>query len=493
MGNTSKNRAGKRSTVPSALSAEALSTAARSPLGETVPLGFLEGVTDEGFRLVWEGGSLLLVAYSPLRLDTSLVDGVRKRLDWIASNKSEVQKRLNVVVGPGAEVTDCDVRVVVGGDDKACRSTLNQLSGSVELRIVPVDRLTARSRWTPKVYMLGKTNKPLARPISSRGTEQTARVREPGHDVHSLILELRQVATELSNQNLVPDPDDWRCCPDLNLVRLYGLLVTIGCAIGVTPPSPGRRTTSGTRSAEAVRPAVYKCVFESLSVLAKAVARNCFRVSDRDVARTVRRIHSLLSSLSGKAEGSHGAYLGAAWRSPVPPDFSSLVESMAVASNASKPGNPQRKERSDVARLLTATNFGVASTVHFAQTFDQGHWPRFPVNNDSSYRQAAIARVLAGHRLLIEILGVNSFACVRAMLSFAQEIALEKTFDAFWDAGKQAEDFLAAARQGALAVLSGSGKVTTVGKRRVTLRRIAIAQEPAVVGAMKAVAATGGD
>lgn len=457
-----------------------------------MPLGFLEGVTDKGFRLVWEGGSLLLVAYSPSRLDTSLVEGVRNRLNWIASNKTEVQKRLLVVVGPVAKATDCDVRVVVGGDDKACRSALNRLSGSVELRVVPVDRLATRSQWTPTVYMLGSGNKARAKPMNSQSTARPATISEPRHDVHSLLLELCHVAAALLNQQLVPDPDDWRCCRALNLVRLYGLLVTIGCAVGVPPPSSSRRKTSGTRTAEPLRPAVSKCVFESLGVLAKAIARNCFHVSDRDVTRTLRRIHSLLSSLGHETEGSHGAYLGAAWSSPVPPDFCALVESMAAACNASKLVLPRRNERSDVSRLLTATNFGVASSVHFAQTFDQERWPSFPVNDDLLYRQAALARVLAGHRLLLEILGVSSPAGVGAILSFAQEIALEKTFDAFWNAGKQAEEFLVATRQGALAVLSGSGKVATAGKRRATLRRIAIAQEPAVVGAMKAVAATGG-
>ena len=95
--------------------------------------------------------------------------------------------------------------------------------------------------------------------------------------------------------------------------------------------------------------------------------------------------------------------------------------------------------------------------------------------------------------MLLELLGVSSLASVNAILSFAHDIALQKTFDDFWNAGKQAQDFLVATRKGAVAVLSGTGKVTAFGKRRATLRRVAIAQETVVVGAMEAVATTGGD
>ena len=493
MGSTSKKRSGKRSAVPSAVLAGALATTARSPLGETEFLGFLERVTGKGFRLVWEDGSLILVAYSQSRLNASLVTGVRKRLDWIVANRDEVQKRLHAVVGPTANAHDCKVRVAVCGDDKACRSALNQLSSSVELRIVPVDRLATPGPWVPKRYMFGAKNKARTTPMKSKGHAPPTRVREPGCDLHSLLLELYQVATAVSHQGMWSDPDDWRCCQALNLVRLYGLLVTIGCAVAVTPSSTRTRNGSGTKAVEPIRPAVAQCVFESLGVFAEAIARNCFHPSDRTVARTLRRILSVLNALGRHAKGSHGAYLGVAWKSPVPPDFGAFVASMVAASNISKPVGPRPSEQRAVSRLLTATNFGVASSVHFAQTFDQQCWPRYPVSEDLEYRHAAIARVLAGHRLLLELLGVSSLASVNAILSFAHDIALQKTFDDFWNAGKQAQDFLVATRKGAVAVLSGTGKVTAFGKRRATLRRVAIAQETVVVGAMEAVATTGGD
>ena len=493
MGSTSKKRSGKRSAVPSALLAGALATTARSPLGETEFLGFLERVTSKGFRLVWEDGSLILVAYSPSRLNASLVTGVRKRLDWIVANRDEVQKRLHAVVGPTANAHGCDVRVAVCGDDKACRSALNQLSSSVELRIVPVDRLATPGPWVPKRYMLGAKNKARTTPMNRQGHAPPTIVRAHGCDLPSLLLELHQVVTAILHPGTWSDPDDWRCCQPLNLVRLYGLLVTIGCALAVTPSSSNRQKGNGTKAVEPVRPAVAQGIFESLGVFAEAIARNCFHPSDRTVARTLRRLRSVLKSLGGHEKGSHGAYLGVAWRSPVPPDFGAFVASMVAASNISKPVGPRPSEQRTVSRLLTETNFGVASSVHFAQTFDQRCWPRYPVSEDLEYRQAAIARVLAGHRLLLELLGVSSLASVNAILSFAHDIALQKTFDDFWNAGKQSQDFLVATRKGAVAVLSGTGKVTAFGKRRATLRRVAIAQETAVVGAMEAVATTGGD
>ena len=192
--------------------------------------------------------------------------------------------------------------------------------------------------------------------------------------------------------------------------------------------------------------------------------------------------------LQNSTIGSQGAYLGPAWKSPVPPQIGSLISCMAGESTPAERAEPFATAKGATAKLLEETNFGVASSVHIAQTLDDRSRPKTPVDKDRQYLQGALLRVLAGHRLLLEIAGVKSPSAVLAILGLAEDIALQQTFAAFWDGlkagGAQSQDYLQTTRQGALAVLAGPGRITSAGKKPGELRDVAEAQQDVVLGAL---------
>lgn len=477
MGTTPTENAEPHILTKAAKVAAAVEDAARSPLGETETLGFFEGLTSEGFRLVWEDGVLLLVAYSKHPLDSTLVADIGRRVRWVENNRALVQERLRIVIGPDTIMPHCAVRVVVNGTNDTDEVELAKLASHVEL--FP---LSDRRR------ML--TQDILAKPETPHAMGATAPVPP---EVTSLFerywLELRRTANDAGQRERWSDPDDWRCSPTLNLVRVYGLLVTIAASFKV--PSSLKKKPAVTSRLGATKnlqgEAISAKVYGFLGRFADAVAKEQFH--SKGLAPVLAEMTSLIEErLQNSAIGSQGAYLGPAWKSPVPPQIGSLISCMAGESTPTERAEPFATAKGATAKLLEEINFGVASSVHIAQTLDDCSWPKTPVDKDQQYLQGALLRVLAGHRLLLEIAGVKSPSAVLAILGLAEDIALQQTFAAFWDglkAGKaQSQDYLKTTRQGALAVLAGPGRITRAGKKPGELRDVAESQQDVVLGAL---------
>lgn len=454
--------------------AAAVEYAARSPLGETETLGFFDGLTSKGFRLVWEDGGLLLVAYSENPLDSTLVADIERRLRWVENNRNLVQERLRAVIGPDAIMPNCAVRVVVHGTNDLDEVDLAKLASHVELYPLPGPR---------RMLTQGMPEKPATPHAVSATAPATI-------DATSLsdkyLLELQRAASNATHREGWVDQTDWRCSPTLSLVRVYGLLVTIA-ALFTVPSSLKKKPASTSRLGATTNlreDAISAKVYGVLGRFADAVAQEHFH--PEGLATVLAEVTALVDEqLQDRAMGSEGAYLGAAWKSPVPPQIGSLISCMGGSTTPNERADAFATAKGAIAKLLEETNFGVASSVHIAQTLDDRSWPKTPVDGDQRYLQAALLRVLAGHRLLLELTGVKSPSAVLAILGLAEDIALQQTFAAFWSglnaANAQSQDYLQTTRQGAIAVLSGPGRITSVGKEPGTLRDVAEAQQDIVL------------
>jgi hypothetical protein len=473
MGTTPTENDEPRIRTQAAKVAAAVEYAARSPLGETEPLGLFEGLTSKGFRLVWEDGVLLLVAYSEHPLDSTLVADIERRLRWVENNRDLVQERLRAVIGPDTIMANCAVRVVVHGTNDSEEVELAKLASHVELCSLPDPR-----------RMLTKPETPHAVSAPGPATLDATSLSD------SYLLELRRAASDAKHREGWVDRTDWRCSPTLNLVRVYGLLVTI--AASFTVPSSLKKPAVTSRLGAATNlhgKAISAKVYGVLGRFVDAIARERFHA--KELATVLAEVTALVDEqLQDRASGRQGAYLGPAWKSPVPPQIGSLISCMAGSSTQTERAEAFATAKGAIAKLLEETNFGVASSVHIAQTLDDRRWPEAPVDSDQRYLQGALLRVLAGHRLLLELVGVKSQPARLALLGLAEKIALQTTFAAFWtaitDPDKQSRDYLNTVQRGALEILRGAGRVSGVGRDASALRDITKFQEEAVLSAMKA-------
>jgi hypothetical protein len=496
MGTTTSENDASEFRIPPAMFAAAVEGAARSPLGETEMLGFFEGLTDKGFRLVWEDGALLLVVYSTNPLDSTLVADIRQRLQWPEENRTLVQERLRVVIGPEAIMPNCDVRVVVREADSSEEAELSKLPSRIELISFSFKSDAEGIALRPLRKTLGRRGASGQQP----GSDAVAVIRPPSseatNNLERYLLELRRSAIDANSQDRWIDPADWRCSPTLNLLRVYALLVTIAASLTL-PVSTKRKPASTSRfGTETNPPAETQAakVLEFLGLFAGHCAQKQFR--PKDFAAVLGEVTAFVDEqMPDRAIGSQGAYLGPAWKSPVPPQISSLISSMGGATTPTERADALAAAKGATAKLLEEANFGIASCVHIAQTYDNRGWPEPPVEHDHVYLQGALSRVLAAHRLLLDLVGVKSRPAWLAMLGLAEEIAIQETFSAFWAGVKKGNrrsvDYLQTTRQGSLAVLSGSGRMASVGKNAGTLGDIAESQQNIVLGAMNATSQLG--
>jgi hypothetical protein len=477
--------------IPPAMVAAAVEAAAQSPLGDTEMLGFFEGLTSKGFRLVWEDGALVLVAYSADELDPILVDHIKQRLRWLEINRALVQDRVRAVVGPDASMSDCNIRVVVRETDTSDEAILATLAARVELISFEFTSSDDAIALRPRRKVLRSPRASQSKAATPRGVEAKAHSSsEAISTVDRYLLELRRAANDAGRRDRCIDTADWRCSPTMNLVRTYGLLVTIAALFTVPTSlrkkasSTSRVTSTTTTGAESL---VAK-VLEFLGLFADAVAREQFHA--KALATVLAEVTALVDEqLQDRVHGSQGAYLGPAWRSPVPPQIGSLISCMGGSTTVAERANALAAAEGVTAKLLEETNCSIASSVHIAQTLDDRAWPDAPVDGDQRYLQGALLRILSGHRLLLELVGVKSRTARLAMLGLAEKIALQTTFAAFWtaitDADQQSQDYLNTVRRGAIAVLSGPACVSGASGHTSVLRDIVKHQKETVLSAMK--------
>ena len=491
MGTTPTENAESRILTPAAKVAATVEYAARSPLGETETLGFFEGLTSEGFRLVWEDGVLLLVACSKHPLDSTLVADIGRRLRWVENNRALVQERLRIVIGPDTIRPHCTVRVVVNGTNDADEVELAKLAPHVEL-------ISFEFKSSADSVSLSPRRKSLPQPSASQKQLPPSAMSadaplslEAMSTPERYLLELRRTLDDAGHWNRWIDPADWRCSPEMNLVRAYGLLVTI--AASFTVPSSLKKKPAVTSRLGATKnlqgEAISAKVYGFLGRFADAVAKEQFH--SKGLAPVLAEMTALIEErLQNSAIGSQGAYLGPAWKSPVPPQIGSFISCMGGPTTPTERATALAAAKGGTAKLLEEANFGVASSVHIAQTFDDRRWPEIPVGNDHKYLQAALSRVLAGHRLLLELVGVKSLPSWLALLGLAEDIALQDTFAALWAAlaneDKRSQDYVQITRRDELAVLSGPGRITSMGKSAVVQGDFVESQQDIVLGAMSA-------
>lgn len=491
MGTTPTENDEPRIRTQAAKVAAAVEYAARSPLGETEPLGFFEGLTSKGFRLVWEDGVLLLVAYSEHPLDSTLVADIERRLRWVENNRDLVQERLHAVIGPNANMSNCNVRVVVSEADALDETKLATLGSRVELISFAFPSGDDDIALRPRPKMLAPPGTSRTPSLSRDMSADASRSHAAMSTLERYLVELRRAANDAGHRHAWVDQADWRCSPTLNLVRVYGLLVTL--AASFTVPSSLKKPAVTSRLGAATNlhgKAISANVYGVLGRFADAIARERFHA--KELATVLAEVTALVDEqLQDRASGRQGAYLGPAWKSPVPPQIGSLISCMAGSSTPTDRAEAFATAKGAIARLLEETNFGVASSVHIAQTLDDRSWPKTPIDRDQHYLQGALLRVLAGHRLLLDLVGVKSPSAVLAILGLAEDIALQQTFAAFWAGLKatdaQSQDYLQATRQGALAVLSGPGRITSAGKEAGMLRDVAESQQDIVLRALNVV------
>jgi hypothetical protein len=492
MGTTPTENAESHIRTQAAKVAAAVEYAARSPLGETETLGFFEGLTSKGFRLVWEDGVLLLVAYSEHPLDSTLVADIGRRLRWVENNRALVQERLRTVIGPDTIRPHCTVRVVVNGTNDADEVELAKLAPHVELISFEFKSSADSVSLSPRRKSLPQPSASQKQLTPSAMSADAPLSLEAMSTPERYLLELRRTLDDAGHWNRWIDPADWRCSPTLNLVRVYGLLVTI--AASFTVPSSLKKKPAVTSRLGATKnmqgEAISAKVYGFLGRFADAVAKEQFH--SKGLTPVLAEVTALVDEhLQHRAMANQGAYLGPAWKSPVPPQISSLISCMGGPTTLTQRADALAAATGMTAKLLEATNFAIASSVHVAQTFDDRRWPAPPIDRDQRYLQGALLRVLAGHRLLLELVGRKPQAARLAMLGLAEEISLQTTFAVFWtsltDADKQSQEYLNTVRRGAIEVLSGAGRVSGVGRAASVLRDIAPFHEEPVLSAMKAV------
>ncbi len=479
-------------SLPAALYKSAAEFTSWSGVAEQIPLGWFDGVTAPGYRLVWEDGDLLLIAIGELKPERDLVKGIRNRLEWIATNHEIIQDRVRGVVGTAADAGDVGIRVVVAAKSQSLSAALAALGQRSEIRTLQfhyegngglrhVGKSSHVSGTRPRKSAIGKPA-----PSKRRAGSSKAGPSAVSPYIHDLLVELRHTATAARRRASYIDPVDWRTSPDLNLLRAYALLVVmagravVGEAADATAPSKA----SPSRQKQSLPSGLLNAILDLLKSFATCAADESLSQSSRSLGKAV--VSFVDKALSGHACNTEGAYLGPMWKTPVPPDIDSLVSEMAKPSTVTQRDLALANAKGLSASLLADANCGIASTVQLAQTFDACRQPNPQTENHREYQTAALARVLTGHRLLLELLGVPTPSAILAMLGLAQGIAISKTLDVFFTDDARDAHYLVGVRRRAAAVLSDSGSLSDAGKQPAAILRIARDHESLVVKAVEA-------
>jgi hypothetical protein len=490
--NTPVQRVTADISLPIALYESAADFTSRSGIAEQIPLGWFDGVTAPGYRLAWEDGALLLIAIGELKPERDFVKGIKNRHEWIAKNHEVVLDRVRAVVGEDADASDVGIRVVVAAKSQSLNDALGALGHPSEIRQLKFHyEGNGRLGHTSESSRINRTRRrriatARSAPRKQRAGTSTAGTSTVSPHIHDLLVELRHTATAALRQNSYVDPVDWRTNPESNLLRAYALLVvTAGrLVVNEAPDTTPSTTTSASRRKEPPPSRLLNTLLGVLKAFSTCAADESLSQSPRTLGKAV--VSFVDKALSGHACNTQGAYLGPMWKTPVPPSIDALVSEMAKPSTVSQRDLALANAKGPEASLLADANCGIATAVQLAQTFDAYPRPSQDSTNDKKYSTAALVRVLAGHRLLLDLLGVPTRTAIMAMLGLAQDVALSKTLDVFFTDDARDAHYLEGVRRRAAAVLSASGELSDAGKQPAGILRIARDQESLVVKAVEA-------
>jgi len=490
--NTPAQRVTADISLPIALYRSAADFTSRSVIAEQIPLGWFDGVTAPGYRLVWEDDTLLLIAIGELQSERDFVKGIRQRLEWITKNHEIVEDRVRAVVGAEADAGDVGIRVVVAAKTKSLNDALGALGHPSEIRHLqfyyevnsPLRHVSRSSRVNGRRRRKSAIRKPA--PSKRRKESSKAGPSSISPSISNLLVELRHTATAGLRRTSYIDPVDWRTSPELNLLRAYALLVVMAgrAVVEGTSDTTASSEASLSRQKQSLPLGLFNATLDLLKSFATCASAESLSQSSRTLGKAV--VSFVDKALSGHACNTEGAYLGPMWKTPVPPDIDVLVSEMAKPSTVTQRDLALANAKGLSASLLADANCGIASTVQLAQTFDACRQPNPQTENHREYQTAALARVLAGHRLLLELLGVPTPSAILAMLGLAQGIALSKTLDVFFTDDARDAHYLVGVRRRAAAVLSDSGRLSDAGKQPAAILRMARDHESLVVKAVEA-------
>lgn len=498
MRNTPAQRVTADISLPIALYRSAADFTSRSGTAEQIPLGWFDGVTAPGYRLVWEDDTLLLIAIGELQSERDFVKGIRQRLEWITKNHEIVEDRVRAVVGAEADAGDVGIRVVVAAKTKSLNDALGALGHPSEIRHLqfyyevnsPLRHVSRSSRVNGRRRRKSAIRKPA--PSKRRKESSKAGPSNVSPSICDLLVELRHTATAALRRKSYIDPVDWRTSPDLNLLRAYALLVVMaGRAVveGMSDTSAPSKA-SPSRQKQSLPSGLFNATLNLLKSFATCAADESLSQSSATLGKAV--VSFVDKALSDHACSAEGAYLGPFWKDPVPPSIDALVSEMAKPCTVSQRDLAPASIKGPEASLLADANCGIASAVQLAETFDAYPGPSRGSENDAGYRTAALVRVLAGHRLLLDLLGVPTRAVIMAMLGLAQDVAISKTLEVFFTDDARDAHYLVGVRRRAAAVLSDLGRLSDAGKQPAGILRIARDQESLVVKAVAAAIRAGG-
>jgi hypothetical protein len=479
-------------SLPTAVYNSAAEYSSRPVAAEQIPLGWFDGVTAPGYRLVWEDGSLLLIAIGGLKPERDFVKGIRGRLEWIAKNHGIVQDRVRAVMGRDADARDFGIRVVVAAQSQSLTDALGALDQRVEVHQLKFyyegNGALRHSSTSSRISGTRRRKSAIGRPAPSkrRAGSSKAGPSTVSPYTHDLLVELRHTATAALCRTAYIDPVDWRTSPELNLLRAYALLVVIAgrAVVEGTLDTPASTKDSTLHQKQPLPSRFLNAILDLLKSFATCAADESLSQSSRSLGKAV--VSFVDKALNGHAFDNEGAYLGPLWKEPVPPSIDALVSEMAKPSTVSQRDLALANAKGPEASLLADANCGIASAVQLAQTFDAYPAPSRSSANESLYRTAALVRVLAGHRLLVDVLGVPTRAAIMAMLGLAEDVAISKTLDVFFTDDARDARYLVGVRRRAAALLKESGKLCDAGKQPAGILQIAHDQESRVVEAIEA-------
>lgn len=307
------------------------------------------------------------------------------------------------------------------------------------------------------------------------------------HPMSKVILELQHVALRAECSIDSSDHSDWRSLQSLNWIRAYGLLLRLASAMAF---DQAEQTRGG--SANRQFDADPEEAFRLLSVFAKTCELTPHLDNfDEKTTRSLSQVRRLSSRVGPTAKlETLGAQLEEDWSQPIPATMTGLLGGMAWPSTPD-----QRKSALQsvldgpdcfVSDMLDEANIGVASVIHLAGTFDDCGYPRRPFETDFAYRRAALIRVLAAHRILLEILGLSDPLAIMSLLGLAEMIAAATHFTKFFTPDTLAQQYLASVREGAIASMEDSGRIESADRNPRYSSQIT-ADEKAVVRALDVV------
>jgi hypothetical protein len=439
-------------------------------LDKTWFLGPFDGVPGPVLRLVNEDGDLVLVATSAAALDRRLVRDIEAACRWIDSHRPVVDARWRAVLGPNVPPPPTLViRVVATAGNTRLETKLAKLSATIFLRTFSVQatdvfRHPERSISPDREYLSHPALAPL-------------------------LLEARYSAY----QSLQPAPsrDHWdsRTHREYLLIRTYGLLVAATASLTVLGSRlPGEKRS---RRTEPVNQALLlrDTLLRVLGVFAKRLSRSALTAVDQPTRRAVTTFLKTTDRLyGGGAALESGAYVSRGWYQPVPEEFISLIRA-GTAGESLQPADDilhGLSEKSE--RLLGEANIGIASATYIGHSFDRVRLFSAEPHPDRDFVRAAHARVLAAHRILLDLLGVDDRAAIVAMLSLAVGISPPesdpKEFSAWVAGDPEHAEFLAASRLQSLGALERPGRLSIRHKCRGPVLEMAVAQEPLVLRAL---------